>query len=66
MCDGCSISKNRDAWSQYPDMLDLCKMCHSFQESIYKTIEDQKKIMGSALAKVDSKAKKLAKKRAIS
>lgn len=63
MCDGCSIAKNRDEWAKYPDMMDLCKMCDAFQESIYQTIEEHEKIINSTLAKVSSSAKKIAKKK---
>ena len=41
MCGNCSIQNNREAWAKYPDMLDLCKMCKSFQAAINKTIDDQ-------------------------
>lgn len=41
MCQNCSINTNREAWAKYPDMLDLCKMCESFQASINKTIDEQ-------------------------
>jgi hypothetical protein len=40
MCDGCSLQKNREEWAKYPDMMDLCKMCNSFQEAIRQTIEE--------------------------
>jgi hypothetical protein len=45
MCDGCSIQKNRDEWAKYPDMLDLCKLCQSFQKSIEHTIEEAQKML---------------------
>lgn len=70
MCEGCSIAKNRDEWAKYaehvssgiiPDMMDLCKMCDAFQESIYQTIEEHEKIINSTLAKVNAKRKKIAK-----
>lgn len=53
MCDKCSIQTNKEAWAKYPDMLDLCKMCKSFQAAINKTIDDQavKLKIGSDLAK---------------
>ena len=38
MCKTCSIETNRAAWANYPHMLDLCKMCKSFQASIEHTI----------------------------
>ena len=41
MCGKCSINTNREAWAKYPDMLDLCKMCESFQAAINKTIDEQ-------------------------
>lgn len=41
MCGNCSIQTNREAWAKYPDMLDLCKMCKSFQAAINKTIDEQ-------------------------
>ena len=47
MCDGCSIEKNRAEWEKYPEMMDACKMCKSFQTSIYKTIEDHYKLLQS-------------------
>jgi len=52
MCGNCSINTNRDAWAKYPEMLDLCKMCESFQAAINKTIDDQaaKLKIGSDLA----------------
>lgn len=53
MCGNCSINTNREAWAKYPDMLDLCKMCESFQSAINQTIEEQavKLRIGSDLAK---------------
>ncbi len=53
MCQNCSINTNREAWAKYPDMLDLCKMCESFQAAINKTIDEQavKLKIGSDLAK---------------
>jgi hypothetical protein len=44
MCKTCSIETNRAAWANYPDMLDLCKMCKSFQLAIQKTIEEAESI----------------------
>ena len=41
MCSDCSINKNREEWAKYPEMLDLCKMCESFQAAINKTIDEQ-------------------------
>lgn len=53
MCGDCSINTNREAWAKYPDMLDLCKMCESFQAAINQTIDDQaaKLKIGSDLSK---------------
>lgn len=53
MCGNCSINTNREAWAKYPDMLDLCKMCESFQAAINQTIDEQasKLKIGSDLAK---------------
>ena len=53
MCANCSLNTNREAWAKYPDMLDLCKMCESFQAAINKTIDEQavKLKIGSDLAK---------------
>jgi hypothetical protein len=48
MCKTCSIETNRAAWANYPDMLDLCKMCKSFQKSIEQTIESAEKIRKKA------------------
>ena len=59
MCKTCSIETNRAAWANYPDMLDLCKMCKSFQASIEHTIESADKIRKKAAAigsKLESKA----------
>ena len=53
MCDTCSIETNREAWSKYPEMLDICKMCKSFQASIYKTIEDHQKILDDTQNKIN-------------
>lgn len=57
MCDGCSIQTNREAWAKYPDMLDLCKMCKSFQDAINHTIEEHQKVLDMA-AKIGKKIKK--------
>jgi hypothetical protein len=53
MCQNCSINTNREAWAKYPDILDLCKMCESFQAAMNKTIEEQAGKLGivSDLAK---------------
>lgn len=53
MCGNCSINNNREAWAKYPDMLDLCKMCESFQAAINQTIDEQsaKLKIGSDLVK---------------
>jgi hypothetical protein len=48
MCNTCSIETNRAAWENYPDMLDLCKMCKSFQASIEQTIESAEKVRKKA------------------
>ena len=40
MCSTCSIETNKEAWANYPHMLDLCKMCKSFQLAIQHTIEE--------------------------
>jgi hypothetical protein len=48
MCKTCSIETNRAAWAKYPDMLDLCKMCKSFQLSIDKTIESAERVREKA------------------
>lgn len=48
MCQNCSINTNREAWAKYPDMLELCKMCESFQAAINKTIEEQAAKLGIA------------------
>lgn len=54
MCDNCSIQTNREAWAKYPDMLDLCKMCKSFQDAINHTIEEHQKVLDMA-AKIGKK-----------
>jgi len=48
MCKTCSIETNRAAWANYPDMLDLCKMCKSFQASINHTIESAERVRKKA------------------
>ena len=48
MCDGCSIQKNKEEWAKYPDMLDLCKLCKSFQDAINHTIEEHQKVLDQA------------------
>jgi hypothetical protein len=48
MCKTCSIETNKAAWANYPDMLDLCKMCKSFQTSIEKTIASAEKVRKKA------------------
>jgi hypothetical protein len=48
MCKTCSIETNRAAWANYPDMLDLCKMCKSFQASINHTIASAEKVRKKA------------------
>jgi F0F1-type ATP synthase membrane subunit b/b' len=50
MCKTCSIQTNKAAWANYPDMLDLCKMCKSFQASIEHTIEEADKVRKKAAA----------------
>ena len=45
MCSKCSIETNKAEWAKYPHMMDLCKMCQSFQDAIYKTIEDHSKLL---------------------
>jgi hypothetical protein len=49
-CDTCSIRTNKAAWANYPDMLDLCKMCKSFQASIENTIRSADKVRKKAAA----------------
>jgi hypothetical protein len=46
MCNNCSIQTNKEAWSKYPEILDLCKMCKSFQAALNNTIDEQAKKMG--------------------
>ena len=48
MCKTCSIETNKAAWAKYPDMLDLCKMCKSFQQSIEHTIASADKVRKKA------------------
>ena len=50
MCKTCSIETNKAAWANYPDMLDLCKMCKSFQASIQHTINSADKVRKKAAA----------------
>lgn len=57
MCDSCSVQTNKEAWARYPDMLDLCKMCKSFQDAINHTIEEHQKVLDMA-AKIGKKIKK--------
>lgn len=57
MCKTCSIETNRAAWAKYPDMLDLCKMCKSFQQSIEHTIESADKVRKKA-AQIGKKLEK--------
>ena len=45
-----------EAWAKYPDMLDLCKMCKSFQDAINHTIEEHKKVLNMA-SKIGKKLK---------
>jgi hypothetical protein len=47
-CSTCSIETNRAAWANYPDMLDLCKMCKSFQASIDHTIASAERVRKKA------------------
>ena len=48
MCKTCSIETNRAEWAKYPDMLDLCKMCKSFQASIEHTIASAENVRKKA------------------
>ena len=48
MCKTCSIETNKAAWANYPDMLDLCKMCKSFQASIEHTIASADRVRKKA------------------
>ena len=47
-CKTCSIETNKAAWANYPDMLDLCKMCKSFQASIEQTIASAERVRKKA------------------
>ena len=58
MCDTCSIQTNMEAWAKYPDMLDLCKMCKSFQDAINHTIEEHQKVLNMA-SKIGKKVNKI-------
>lgn len=58
MCDKCSIETNREAWAKYPDMLDLCKMCKSFQAAINNTINEQQEKLG-IVTKVTKRMKRI-------
>jgi hypothetical protein len=49
-CKTCSIETNKAAWANYPEMLDLCKMCKSFQASIEQTINSAEKVRKKAEA----------------
>ena len=42
MCDRCDIYTNKAQWEQYPHMLEICKTCQSFQDAIYRTIDEHK------------------------
>ena len=57
MCDNCSIEHNREQWSKYPDIMDICKMCTSFQLAINKTISEHQKMLND-VARIGKKAKK--------
>jgi len=46
MCNNCSIQTNKEAWAKYPEILDLCKICKSFQAALNKTIDEQAENMG--------------------
>jgi hypothetical protein len=46
MCEKCSIQLNPEEWSVYPEILDLCKMCKSFQSAINNTIDTQATKLG--------------------
>jgi hypothetical protein len=37
----CSNNINKEEWAKYPAILDLCKMCKSFQAAINNTIDEQ-------------------------
>jgi len=50
MCKTCSIERNRASWANYPDILDLCKMCKSFQASVNHTIESAERVRKKAAA----------------
>ena len=58
MCDNCSIHTNKEEWAKYPDMLDLCKMCKSFQAAINNTIDEQAAKIG-IVTKVTKRMEKL-------
>jgi hypothetical protein len=47
-CKTCSIETNKAAWANYPEMLDLCKMCKSFQASIEQTIASAERVRKKA------------------
>lgn len=48
MCEKCSVQLNPEEWSVYPEILDLCKMCKSFQSAINNTINTQSEKIGIA------------------
>ena len=48
MCKTCSIEVNKAQWVKYPDMLDLCKLCKSFQAAIEHTIASADKVRKKA------------------
>jgi hypothetical protein len=48
MCNQCSIQLNPEEWSGYPEIVDLCKMCKSFQSAMNNTIDTQATKLGIA------------------
>jgi hypothetical protein len=45
MCNQCTVENNKAQWAKYPDMMEICKLCESFQNALYEAIEKQQSIL---------------------
>ena len=41
MCSNCTIHKDKEFYSKYENMKALCDFCQSFQDSLFKAIDQE-------------------------
>jgi hypothetical protein len=57
MCKTCDVATNKAMWENYPEMMDMCKMCQGFQDAINEAIDKQKKLMKRLEKVIDKNSK---------